>query len=155
VSQEILQLEDSGFDMDIIRILTNDGAIKKLLGCESNRIVAKYASIGALLGIAGYGVFILVAVWCDCNLYPISQTNAFEIVLVGITAGALIGAIIGVFPGLAQYEKDTHLYTRGINIGDKVLVLHAPREDVEKAEKTSRQIGCRGVRVVPKFYEWL
>jgi len=80
---------------------------------------------------------------------------SFELVLVGITAGALIGAIIGVLPGLAEDEKDTHLYTQGINVGDKVLVLHAPREDVEKAEKTSHQIGCRGVRVVPKFNESL
>lgn len=89
------------------------------------------------------------------QFYLISQTIAFEIILSGVLIGALICGIIGVFTSLAEYEKDTHFYTQGINVGDKVLVFHATREDVEKAEKTSRQIGCRGVRVVPNFNESL
>ena len=153
VSQEIEQLEEAGFAKDNIRVLTKDRPVKKLLGCEPNRIVAEYASWGALLGITVYGIFILVAVWCDCILYPISQLIAFEIVLIGILIGALIGGIIGVFTGLAEYEKETHLYTQGINIGDKVFVLQTERGDMEKAIEILNQIGCLGVWMLPQLKE--
>ena len=127
VIQEIQQLEDAGFAKDNIRMLTKFGTIKKILGFDPNRIVAEYASWGALLGIAIYGIFILVAVWCDCILYPISQLIAFEIVLIGILIGAFKCGIIGGFTGMAEYEKETHLYTQEINIGDKVFVLQIER----------------------------
>jgi hypothetical protein len=51
---------------------------------------------------------------------------------------------------MAEYEKDTHLYTQDINIGDKVLVLQTEIEDVEKAIKALNQIGCLGVRMLPQ-----
>jgi len=153
VIQEIHQLEDAGFTKDNIRVLTKIGTIKKILGFDPNRIVAAYASWGALLGIAIYGIFILVAVWCDCILYPISQLIAFEIVLIGILIGALIGGIIGVFTGLAEYEKETHLYTQGINIGDKVFVLQTESGDEGKAINTIHQIGCLGIRMLPQSEE--
>lgn len=57
VNHEIKQLEDAGFATNNIRVLTNDQAITRLLVCEPNRVVAKYASWGALLGIAVYSVF--------------------------------------------------------------------------------------------------
>ncbi|MGB6681813.1 MAG: hypothetical protein WBF08_10900 [Candidatus Bathyarchaeia archaeon] len=153
VSEELKKIGEAGFSQDSIRVLTKERPIKKLLGCEPNRIVAKYASWGALLGISTYGILVLVAVWCDCNLYLISQLIAFEIVLIGILIGALIGGIIGGFTGMAEYKKDTHLYTQGINIGDKVFVLQTERGDVEKAIKILNQIGCLGVRMLPQSNE--
>jgi hypothetical protein len=92
--EELKRMEKAGFTKDNIRVITKCRPIMKLLGCEPNRIVAEYASWGALLGIAIHGIFILVAVWCDGILYPISQLIAFEIVLVGILIGSLIGGII-------------------------------------------------------------
>lgn len=153
VSQEIEQIEEAGFAKDDIRVITKDRQIKKLLGCEPNRIVAEYATWGAFLGIAVYGIFVLVAVWCDCILYPISQLIAFEIVLVGILIGTFIGGIIGGLTGMAEYEKDTHLYTQGIKIGEKVFVLQTESGDAEKAIEALNQIGCLGVRMLPKLNE--
>ena len=149
VIQEIQQLEYAGFAKDYIRVLTKIGTIKKILGFDPNRIVAEYASWGALLGIAIYGIFILVAVWCDCILYPISQLIAFEIILVSILCGAFIGGNIGGFTGMAEYEKDTHIYIQGINMGEKVFVLQTERGDAGKAIETLSQIGCLGVRMLP------
>lgn len=149
IDEELRQMEEAGFSKDNIRVITKDRPIKKLLGCEPNRIVAEHAASGALFGIAVYGIFVLVAVWCDCMLYPISQLIAFEIILVGILCGALFGGIIGLFIGMAEYEKDTHLYTQGIRIGDKVFVLQTELDNVEKAKETLSQIGCLGVRMLP------
>ena len=149
INEELKQMEEAGFSEDNIRVITKDRPIKKLLGCEPNRILAEHAAAGALFGIAVYGIFVLVAVWCDCMLYPISQLIAFEIILVGILCGALFGGIIGLFIGMAEYEKDTHLYTQGIRIGDKVFVLQTEIDNVEKAKEKLSQIGCLGVRMLP------
>ena len=153
VCEEFQRIEDAGFAKDNIRLLTSDGTFYKLVGCDPNRIVAKYAVQGALFGIATYGIFFLVAVWCDCNLYPQSYSIAFEIILVVILLGALISVIIGGFTGKAEYERDTHLYTHGINIDKKVIVLQTQGEDEEKAVITIRQIGCLGVRVISTLNE--
>lgn len=149
VSEEAKRIEKAGFSNDSLRVITKEGSIKCLLGCEPNQIVAKYASWGALLGILVYGIFIFVAAWCDCTIYSISQLIAFEIVLVGVLAGTIIGGILGAFIGWAEYEKDTHLYTQGVNFGEKVFVLQADTEDAEKAMKTLKQVGCLGVRMLP------
>ena len=153
VNNEISQLEDAGFTRDNICVSKNVGSIKKLLKCEPNRVVAKYALWGAFIGTALYGIFSLVAVWCECNLYPLSQTIAFEIVVAGVLVGALIGGIIGGFTGLAEYETDTHLYIQGIIVGDKVFVLHVEGDEEEKAIRTLRQIGCLGIRVLHQSKE--
>ena len=149
VDEELKQMEEAGFSKDNIRVITKDIPIKKLLGVEPNRIVTEHVAAGALFGIALYGIFVLVAVWCDCMIYSISQLIAFEIILVGILCGALFGGIIGLFIGMAEYEKDTHLYTQGVKIGDKVFVLQTETDNVEKAKETLSQIGCLGVRMLP------
>jgi len=149
VSEESKRIEEAGFPRDNMRVISNERSIKCLLGCEPKSIVAKYASLGALLGILVYGIFISVAAWCDCILYPISQLIAFEIVLFGILAGTIIGGILGLFFGWAEYEKDIHLYTQGINFGEKVFVLQTETQNVEKAMETLSQIGCFGVRLLP------
>ena len=149
LSEESKRIEEAGFSKDNMRVITKERSIKCLLGCEPKSILAKYASWGALLGIMVYGIFILVAAWCDCTIYPISQLIAFEIVLFGILAGTIIGGILGLFFGWAEYENDIHLYTQGINFGDKVFVLQTETDNVKKAMETLSQIGCLGVRMLP------
>jgi hypothetical protein len=150
VTEESRKIKEAGFSEDNMRVITSEGSVKCLLGCEAKPTVIKYTSWGALLGIFVYGIFILVAVWCDCILYPISQLVALGIFIVGILAGTIVGGILGVFIGLAEYEKDTHLYTQGVNFGDKVFVLRTERENVEKAMETLTQIGCLGVQMLPQ-----
>jgi hypothetical protein len=143
------RIEEAGFTKDSLSVITQGNTIKCLLGCKPAQIITRYASWGATLGIAIYGIFVLVAVWCDCIIYPISQLIAFEIVIGGIAAGAFFGGFLGVFVGWAEYENDTHLYTQGINLGDQVIVLRTEVEHTEKAMETLRQVGCLGVRMLP------
>lgn len=150
VGEEIKEMEEIGFTKNDIRVITKEGHLKKILGCEPNRIVMNYAILGALLGIAVYGIFVLVAVWCDCAIYPIKQLIVVEIVLAGIIAGALFGGILGIFIGLAEYEKGTHLYIQGVKIGEKVFALKTDKRNVDKAVKILTQIGCQGVQVLPE-----
>jgi hypothetical protein len=150
VSYQLEQLEGAGFTKDNIQVLTNARTVLKLLGCEPNCVVARCAGWGALFGIALYGVFALVASWCDCFLFQFSHPIAFEIILVGTIFGALIGGFMGGITGMAEYEKDTHLYTQGVRMGNSVLVLQTELGDVERAKSTLRQMGCIGVSIIPE-----
>ena len=149
-SYQVGQLEEAGFTKDNIRVVTNDSAILKLFSCEPNRVVAKYAVCGALLGIVIYGIFALVAGWCECNLFQFIRIIAFDILLVGTLFGALIGGVMGGITGMAEYEKDTHLYTQGVRLGNRVFVIQTDSGDVERAKTSLRRVGCTGVRVIPE-----
>jgi hypothetical protein len=146
VTYQIEKLEDAGYPRDRIRIITESGSIHQLLCCDPNPIVKAYAGWGAFIGIAIYGIFALVASWCECNLLHFGPNIGLGIVIVGVLCGAFIGAFIGGIVGMAEYEKDTHLYTRGISKGSKVLVLETNTEQSERAERALRTIGCTGVR---------
>ena len=148
VSYQVGQLEEAGFGKDNIRVITNDRAVLKLLGCEPNCIVTRYAGWGAFFGIAVYGNFAMVASWCDCFLFQFSRIIAFDIILVGTLFGALIGGIMGGITGMAEYEKDTHLYTQSVRMGNRLLVLRTELGDVERAKTSLRQAGCTGVQVI-------
>lgn len=149
LSENFKRVEEAGFTRDSMRVVTKERSIKWLLGCEPNRIVAKYASLGALIGVFVYGFFIMVAAWCDCTTYSISQIIVSEIVLAVILVGVIVGGIIGVYIGFAEYEKDTYLYTQGIDLGDKVFVLQTDAKHADEAMEILSQIGCRGVRMLP------
>lgn len=134
MNYQVGKLEEAGFGKDNIRVITNNRAVLKLLGCEPNCVVARYAGWGAFFGIAVYGIFALVASWCDCILFQFSHIVAFDIILVGTLFGALIGGIMGGITGMAEYEKETHLYTQGVRMGNRVLVLQTEPGDVERAK---------------------
>ena len=149
VSEQCKRIEEAGFTEDCLSVITQAKSIKCLLGCNPTQTIRRYASWGAILGMAIYGIFVLVAVWCDCIIYPISQLIALEIALGGILVGAFFGGFLGLFVGWAEYESDTHLYTQGITFGDKVFVLKTEVEHAEKAMEALSQVGCLGVRMLP------
>ena len=75
---------------------------------------------------------------------------ARESIRVLTQVGALIGGIIGGITGMAEYEKDTHLYTQGVQMGNRVLVLLTELGYVERAKTSLLQVGCISVRMIPE-----
>jgi hypothetical protein len=150
---QIKKLEEAGFKNENIQVLTKVNTIRKLLGCEPRQVVAKFAGLGAFFGIAVYGIFALVASWCECYLLHFSIDIAFGIILAGLATGALIGGFLGCIIGLAEYEQDTHRYTQGVIMGEKVFVLRTEENDIEKARTTLHQLGCVGIKMIPKQKE--
>jgi len=149
INEQYMLFEQAGFTKDHFSVISEDKPARCLLGCDPTKIVTRYASWGAITGIIVYGVFILFAAWCDCTIYSISQVLASEIVIVGILAGSFVGGLLGVFIGYAEYEKDTHLYLQGIQLGDKLFVLETEKKDAEKAVQVLEDAGCLGVRMLP------
>lgn len=67
----------------------------------------------------------------------------------GVLAGGFVGAVLGAIIGLGKSEENTHLYTQGARMGNRVLVLRSESRDVEKLVSKLRQAGCIGVRLLP------
>ena len=149
VNAYVKRLEELGFSKTRLSVVNDENSIRCLLGCNPTPIVVQYASWGIILGVSVYGIFALVAMWCDCIIYPVNRLVAAEIVIIGMIAGALIGGLLGVFIGWAEYEKNTHLYIQGVNIGESVIVLEAGIRETDRAVEVLQAIGCQGVCVLP------
>ena len=134
------QLVDAGFDVNKIRLFTQEKPIQKLFGSEPKQKAVRYAIWGALFGIAVYGIFGLIAGWCECNLFHFNQLIAIKTIFIGILVGAMIGGFIGGFTGLAENEKDTHLYTHGVRMGETVFVIRTELDEIENAKSSLYQI---------------
>jgi hypothetical protein len=52
---------------------------------------------------------------------------------------------------MAKYENATHLYTRGISLGDKVFILKTEPDKLDQAKQVLRKMGCIGVRTVAEL----
>ena len=135
------QLVDAGIDVNKIRVFTQEKPIQKLFGSEPKRMAVRYAIWGTLFGIAVYGIFGLIAGWCECNLFYFSQLIAIKTILIGILVGAIIGGLLGGITDIAENEKDTHLYTQGVRMGDTVFVIRTELDEIENANSSLHQNG--------------
>jgi len=151
VNHQIQNLTEAGFSLNRMEVITHGSAIQKVLGINRNQIVLNYAIIGALVGISIYGTFAFAAGWCECAYFNFSKTILYEILGLGILVGVIIGGIIGGITGMAKYENATHLYTRGISLGDKVFVLKTEPDKLEKAKQVLTNMGCIGVKTVAEL----
>jgi hypothetical protein len=145
------RLEEAGFLTDKIDVLTDENAIRKLLGCKPTCVVTNYAIWGASIGIAVYATSGLLAGLCQCNLFHFGVGLGFGTFLGGILAGAFIGGVLGCLIGAAEYEKDSHLYVQGARMGGKVMVVRVSEDETESVKYLLQQEKASGVKVLPRI----
>ena len=150
ISLAVNRLQEAGFAEDKISILTQESAIRNLLGCKPGIVVPKYAAWGAFFGIITYGIFGLVAGWCQCNLFSFEQVYGIGAFLGVILGGAFVGGFLGCIAGVAESEKDSHLYVQGARMGGRVIVVQANEENTAEATLILEQEKASGV----KSLEW-
>lgn len=145
---EIEKLVDTGIPEEDVSVLTQEKAIREILGCDPICTIRYYAIWGALIGGAIYSVFGILAAWCECNLFGFDQTNGLLTLMGGVLAGGFVGGVLGAIIGLGKSEENTHLYTQGARMGNRVIVLRTESGNVEKAKTMLSQLGCIGVRMI-------
>lgn len=145
-SLAVKKLNEAGVVEDRISVLTQESAIRSLIGCEPTCVVSRYAAWGASFGIVIYGIFGLVAGWCQCNLLGFEQTFGVVAFLGAILAGAFIGGFLGGIVGMAEFEKDSHLYIQGARMGGRLIVVQASEEDAERVRFILEQDKASGVK---------
>jgi hypothetical protein len=150
ISLAVKRLLEAGFSEDKISILTQESAIRRILGCKPVDMVSKYAAWGAFFGITIYGIFGLVAGWCQCNLFSLGQAYGIGAFLGVILGGAFVGGFLGCIAGVAESEKDSHLYVQGARLGGRVIVVQANEEESARVTNILEQQKASGV----KSFEW-
>jgi hypothetical protein len=147
-SLSVNRLKEAGYAEEEISVLTQESAIRKLLGCEPTCVVSRYAAWGISFGIAIYAIFGMVAGWCQCNLLGFGQVYGFFTVLGVLLAGAIVGGLLGCIVGVAEFEKDSHLYVQGARLGGRVIVVQASEEDAERVKRILEQENASGVKAL-------
>ena len=149
-SRAVNRLKQAGFAEDKISILTQESAIRSLLGCKPVVVVPKYAALGAFFGIIIYGIFGLVAGWCQCNWFSFEQMYGIGAFLGIILGGAFVGGFLGCIAGVAESEKDSHLYVQGTRMGGRVIVVQVYEEDAESVASILEQEKASGVKSIER-----
>jgi hypothetical protein len=148
ISLSIKRLKEAGFSDGNISTLTKESTIRKLLGCEPTSVVSRYIAWGASFGIAIYGIFGLFAGWCQCNLHGFGRAYGIGAFLGAVLVGAFVGGILGSIVGVAEFEKDSHLYIQGARRGGKVIIVQAGEKDTERAKLILEQENASGVKTL-------
>jgi len=145
VKDSIRELKEIGLGEDRIHVMTRDYAVRELLGCDQDHVIAKCAFWGALLGIAVFGPLGLGAGLCECGIFDFGSALGVGILAAFVTIGAAFGAFMGHFVGMDKAERGYHLYCQGVCRGGKVVVVQTSDELVAKAVSTLRHEDALGV----------
>jgi hypothetical protein len=125
-ARSIRKLKDAGIPEDKISIITQENAIRRMLGCKPACVVRRYAAWGVSIGIAIYATLGLFAGIGRCNLLHFG--HAYGI-------GTFVGGVMGCLVGTAEYEKDSHLHVQGARMGDRVVAtIQASEENAENVK---------------------
>lgn len=148
VEPAVEHLELSGISAERIHTLSTPAKIKKALGCDSSCLIRNYTIWGASLGIGVYAVFGVLAALCQCNIMHFGQEYAVFTIIGALLAGGLVGGVIGLVAGAAEYEKDTHLYIQGVRFGGKLISVEVQEDEVESVKGILSEHNALGLRVV-------
>jgi hypothetical protein len=136
----IHRLEETGLAEDQISVLPRDIAVQTLLAGNQIRRVAPYMAWGALCGIIIMNLYGLTMGACACNLCDHIPAFFWVCDVVGFTlVGLVLGAAAGWFVGVDKFEKDTDLYTQGVDAGGEVITIKVNNEFVTKVMDILRQ----------------
>ena len=145
VQSSIRRLKELGVDEDAITVVSQDTAVRDLLGADQGHPVARYALWGALLGIAVYGPFGVGASLCECSLLRFGPGFGIGILLAFIAIGTTFGAFLGCFFGVDRAEQGRHLYCRGVELGAHLIAVRADDELAAKTMSILREQKVAGV----------
>jgi hypothetical protein len=145
VQSSIRKLKELGVDEDAIRVLSQDTAVRDLLGADRGHPVARYALWGALLGIAVYGPFGVGAGLCECTLLHFGPGFGIGALLAFITIGTAFGAFLGCFFGVDHAEQSRHLYCRSVEQGAQLVAVQANDDLVANAMRILREQTAAGI----------
>jgi hypothetical protein len=146
IQSSMQRLKEAGVPQDSVDVLTH--VSRKRLCSNLCHPVARSAIWGAVIGVAIYATFGLVAGVIGCHYCELDSTYGIGILLGFLIIGGLVGALLGQWIGLDASEQSSHLYTQAAHFGGRVVAVEANDELVEKVMDILRQANAIGVRVL-------
>lgn len=117
---------------------------RRLVGDQGHPVV-RSAGWGAVIGTTIYAVFGLGAALAGCTYSGYGFAYAVGTLVGLVVIGGFVGVLLGQWIGVGASERDTHLYTQGVNLGGRLVVVHGSRESVAHATEIFRQQNAVGV----------
>jgi hypothetical protein len=148
MSPTVEQLRAAGFAEERINILTEPGAVTKLLGCDPACVMKHYTAWGAVIGGGIYAVFGVVAGLCQCGFIHLGREYGILAFFGALLAGTLIGGVIGALAGVGEAEKDTQLYVQGVNFGGMIITVQVTEKDIELVERILTAPNVLGLKML-------
>jgi len=148
VHPAVERLQSSGVAQERIHLLSDQASINKLLQCDPACMIKNYAFWGAAIGIGTYAIFGLAAALCQCDLMHYGQEYGIGTIVGAILVGAFVGGIIGLFVGVAESEKDSHLYVQGVRFGGRVISVQVRDEEVERVRQILTMENVHGLKII-------
>jgi hypothetical protein len=146
VRRSIRKLEEEGVAPDSIDVLTRISR-QRLVGDQGHPVL-RSAGWGGVIGIAIYAAFGLGAALSGCNYCGYDLAYALGTLVGFVVIGGFVGALLGQWIGADASERDTHLYTRGVNLGGRLVVVRGSHESVAHAMEIFRQQNAVGVKAL-------
>jgi hypothetical protein len=151
VLNSLNKLINLGVPQDHIRVLACDASGQMRIREERNQIVAKYAGLGVLLGIAVAGTFGLSL---GLSALPVSGFGVRFLVIVLIVftgIGTALGGLLGIFYGVDTVERIAVLGTEGIQLGGVLEIIETSNELTARATDILQQTGVLAVEIYPEL----
>jgi hypothetical protein len=146
VQRSIRKLEEEGFSQDSIDVLTRISR-KRLVGDQGHPVI-RSAGWGAVIAVVIYAVFGLGAALAGCSYCGYDSGYAIGTLVGFVVIGGLVGALLGQWIGADAFERDTHLYTQGVNRGGRLIVVRGNRESLGHAIEIFRQHSAAGIKTL-------
>jgi hypothetical protein len=146
VQDLIRRLEQAGLARDSIATPTH--ITWQSLTAEAGHPIVRYATWGAVISIAIYAVFGLAAGAAGCTYCGYNTTFAVATPVGFVAVGGLVGALLGQWVGKDAQEKDTHLFTQGVNQGGRLVTVQAGDDQLATVMAYLREGNPVGVTVL-------
>jgi hypothetical protein len=146
VECSIRELEEAGIAQDSIDVLTQID--RKHLAGDQGHPILRSAGWGAVIGIAIYAVFGLGAALAGCAYCGYGSGYAVGTLAGFVIIGGFVGALLGQWIGADASERDTHLYTQGLNRGGRLVMVRGSQEALARATDILTQQNGVGVRTL-------
>lgn len=153
--QALKELKDTGFPMNKLSVLTKDSARDQQPLSSENPILpnvprSEGMAIGASAGAVTGGLLTLAGGIAALLVPGIGLALAAEsvlTVLLGSTAVAGIGGLIGALEGWYIPEKQAALYNDRVSQGDYLVAIESTEDDIRFAEPVLKRWGIQEWRV--------
>jgi hypothetical protein len=147
------ELINLGVTQDHIRVLACDASGQALIRAEQNRIVAKYAGLGALLGIAIAGAFGLSIGLGALPVYGFGVRFLVIALIAFFGIGIALGGLLGASFGVDSIERVTALATEGRPFGGTLEIVETNNELAAQATDILEHTGALAVEIYPELEE--
>jgi hypothetical protein len=146
--RSFVDLRSAGFNPAKIGMMSEDQVIWEVFGSKQGRVIAAYTGLGALAGFVIYGIFALLASWCQCYLFQSDTLVQWKTFLGGILAGMFVGSSLGLFVGISKLEELIALYSQGRQINGKLVEVQVSGKRANQVKNVLEQDGACEVKII-------